>query len=596
MKIKRNYFMKRIHLYLLFLASAFGIWSCEEESNMAPLGQWDISAPVLSAPATGTTLDLNAGTSASEVTFQWNPATTTNRFQVAYKFVLVPAASQGVENPIMEIVPANSGKALSVKATAAEIDYALWAKCYPAGQSVNLKWVVVARAIEKENMASAPITIKRFSTEYKTETMFITGVATEAGENIANATPMRAQKDAAGKPTGKFDVYIRLTSGSSFHFRDKATATSKIFGGTGGNLQACGTPVAAPSASGIYRVTVDLVDNKYKLDKIDHWGLVGDNVPGGWGGDVPLAYKGNGVWEGKVDFQKPYDDAGFIFRSNGNWSGFIMKQIKGTVSPNGKSGKVIIEGEADGAGVSVEDSKIMETGMHTVTLDLRADAYSFNIVADPVDPGSNLAVIGKTSSPNSDAVTGNFAFGTYTAPDKLFLLANGIQVAELTKSGNTFTSKYLSLEKSKKYTLNSAADGSGTTYNNIGNGEISVERDQAYTLTVNFETGKLFWKYYNMKVFHWDEPGGGWDSRNEYPMTYVHPYKFEANGIALKAGFHVKLNSPWDVQFGTSGTALTGTMTNGGANFTGIVQNGNYNVSIVVNNEFTSAEYAFVKQ
>src|SRR5690606_38190465 len=122
-----------------------------------------------------------------------------------------------------------------------------------------------------------------------------------------------------------------------------------------------------------------------------------------------------------------------------------------------------------------------------------------------------------------------------------------------------------------------------------------VARDQAYQLTVNFAEGKLFWKYYNMKLFHWDEAGGGWDQRQELLMTYVHPYTFEVTGT-LSAGFHSKFNSPWDVQFGTADTALSGTMENGGANFTGITQNGTYKATIVVNDDFSEAEYTFVKQ
>ena len=78
-------------------------------------------------------------------------------------------------------------------------------------------------------------------------------------------------------------------------------------------------------------------------------------------------------------------------------------------------------------------------------------------------------------------------------------------------------------------------------------------------------------------------------------MTYIHPYKFEVTGT-LNAGFHSKFISPWDVQFGTDATALTGTMTNGGPNYTGISQNGTYKATIEVSDDYTTADYAFVKQ
>jgi starch-binding outer membrane protein SusE/F len=588
--------MKKIQICLFLLVAVCIAWSCGEDENMDPLGEWELSSAVLGTPSSGASITLDEETPTQVFQFDWQPATASNRFVVSYTFLLVPAESQDYANPILSITPGSAGKERLVKPTAEQIDYALWTKCYPAGQPVNLKWVVVAKAIEKEAVASNPITITRFATDYEPTTLFVTGAATEAGADPAEATPMRARTNADDEQTGVFDVYTTLTEGSTYTFRDRADGVSRVYGGADGTIEACGPAITAP-ATGQYRITVDLNSGTYELLKIDRWSLVGDAVEGGWGGDVPLTYKGNGVWESKIEFLKPYDDAGFIFRANGDW-GYAMKRVKGTASANGRSGNVILESEAGSAGVEVEDLKIDGSGMHTVTLDLNAGAYNFNIVPDAAPPGNNTAIIGKTTNPDADAVTGNFTIGTYQAPEKLYLVSGGAMVAELTKNGNTFTSKYLALEKSKKYILNSASDGSGTTYNNIGNGEISVDHDQAYMLTVNFETGKLQWKHYNMKLFHWQDAEGGWDARKEYAMTYIHPYKFQATNVALTGGHASKFNSPWDVQFGTAGTALTGTMNNAGdsKNFMGITQSGNYDATITVSDDYATAEYSFVKK
>jgi hypothetical protein len=254
-----------------------------------------------------------------------------------------------------------------------------------------------------------------------------------------------------------------------------------------------------------------------------------------------------------------------------------------------------MESEAGGAGIDFEDVPTVGTGMYTVTLDLSAEGYTYRMVADDVPPPTN-AVIGETNNPDGDKVSGNFVFGEYDTPAELYLVSDGVMVAQLTKDGDIFsTGKFLALQQSKTYELNSASDGSGTQYNEIGNGNISIARDQAYTFTVNFETGKLNWTYHNIKLFHWDEIGGGWDARQELLMTYIHPYKWEYASASLTAGFHSKFNSPWDIQYGTAATALTGTMTNGGPNFTGIVQNGNYKATIVVNDTHTECTYTFVK-
>jgi starch-binding outer membrane protein SusE/F len=587
--------MKKVTLYLYLLVAALFVFSCEEEDNMDEVGNWEITAPVLSTPSSGSDLILDESAPAAQINFAWDAAVASNRFIVAYRFLLIEANSTDYSNPVLEIVPSAAGKDRFVKPTAQQIDYALSAKCYEAGEAVELKWVVVATAINKEAVASSPITITRFETETTPETLYITGAATEAGADVANATLMRAKLNADGETTGVFDVYTTLTEGATFSFREFNSAVSRTYGVSNNAIAKCGGAITAP-ATGQYRVTVDLNNNSYNLWKVDKWSLVGDAVPGGWGGDVPLTYQGNGVWSADVEFLKPYDGAGFIFRANGDW-GYIIKQIKGTVAANGKSGRVILESEKDAAGVEVEDSKIADTGIHTVTLNLSAGAYSFSLVPKATPPGENLAVIGKTTSPDADAVSGNFVFGDYDTPTQLYLVSEGNLVAELTKDGDSFTSKYLALQKSKKYILNSESDGSGTTYNEVGEGEISVDHDQAYTLTVDFAAGKLFWKHYNLKLFHWDEPGGGWDQRQELLMTYTHPYKFEVTAD-LTAGYHSKFVSPWAVQFGTSSTALTGTMTNSdpSPNFTGINSTGTYKATLVVSDDFVTGEYSFVKQ
>jgi hypothetical protein len=465
----------------------------------------------------------------------------------------------------------------------------LWAACYPAGTAVPLKWVVKSTAIDKETVASKNVSVTRFETEYSPATLYIYGSGTESGDDAANATLMRSIPDADENPTGVFEVYTTLTEGGTYYFRDKATTQSRLYGGEDGVLQGCGPAITAPE-TGQYRVTVDLNENTYTLFKIERWSLVGDAVEGGWGGDVPLAYKGNGVWEGIVEFFMPYETAGFIFRANGDW-GYLLKRVTGSAATDNKGGDLVMESEANG---TVFEDIPGTLGLHTVTLDLSADGHTYSLV-EVEDEGPAQTVIGQSNNPEGDAVSGSFSVADMSAPDQVFLLADGDVVAEFTKDGDVFSSeKFLALEGSKTYTLNTASDGSG---DDVVAGDISVARDQAYRINIDFSTGKLSWKYYNMKLFHWDEVGGGWDARNEYVMTYIHPYTFEVTG-ALTSGFHSKFNSPWEVEFGTASTTLTGTVNNvaGGPNFTGISQTGTYVARIVVADDYSSAEYSFVKQ
>lgn len=575
--------MKKI---LFALGAMLLAGACEEKENLEPLGNWEIAAPVPMSPAPDTRIVLDESAPDEAYTFEWEPATTTNRFGVAYTLLLVPKGSDDLQNPVLRVTPANSGKSSTASVTAEEVDYALWAACYPAGAEVELEWVVVARAIDKEAPARRTLNVKRFETERVITALYISGAGTEAGADASNATPMRSVPDANGDPSGVFEVYTTLTQGGTFTLRDRPHAHARVYGGADGTLEACGDPIAV-SQTAQYRVTVDVINNTFTLLRIDRWSLVGGPLEGGWDGDVPLNYEGNGVWSGEVEF---FSDDGFLFRANGDWA-FLYKRIVGTATGDNKGGALVMESEGNSRGVEFEDIPGF-AGLHMVTLDLNAEGgYTYTLVE--VDQGPVEAIIGETGNPDGDKVSGSFGIEEVETPESLYLISGGAVVAEFTKDGDVFTTtNYIALEASKQYILNTASDGSGEE---VVTGDIGVARDQAYKITVDFASGKLQWTYYNLKLFHWDEVGGGWDSRQELLMTYVHPYTFEVSGN-LSAGYHSKFISPWDIQFGTADKALSGTMTNGGDNFAGITQNGTYKATIVVSPDFATAEYSFVKQ
>jgi starch-binding outer membrane protein SusE/F len=575
--------MKKIYTFLALVALT-AAWSCDEKDNMDPVGNWDLTTPVVSLPANNVHVVLDENNPSAVTRFEWAPSTASNRFVVQYEVVLVEEGATDFSNPILSLTPSNNAREVFVAPTAEQIDYALSAACYPAGSDVALQWAVIAKAIEKQQVTTQNITFKRFANERMPSTLFLTGEATEGGTDLSKAVALRAQKNADGDQTGIFDAFTHLTSGGTYFFRDQAIENSRKFGGNAGQLS-CGTMITAPE-TGEYWVRVNLNDNTYQLTKIDRWSLVGDGVPGGWGGDVPLTYVGDGVWEQEV----PFSPSGWIFRANGDW-GYLFKRVKGTATANNKGGQVVMESQAGVEGKEFEDMP-GTTGLHKVTLDLSADGYTYTLtkVVVPVS-----TIIGKAADIQANAVSGAFTIEG-TIPSELYLLEDGNMIAQFTKDGNVFKSdKFLALQASKSYSLNSAADGSGTTFDGDEDGVITVDHDQAYQINVDFSTHELSWKHWNLKLFHWDEVGGGWDQRQELLMTYVHPYKFEVTGN-LFAGFHSKFISPWDVQFGTATTGLTGTMTNGGPNYAGINANGTYKATIVVSNDFSTGQYTFVKQ
>ncbi|AHM63354.1 hypothetical protein D770_25545 [Flammeovirgaceae bacterium 311] len=575
--------MKKLHLYTYLLIMLTVVWSCEEKDNLDPIGNWELSSPALIAPSDNATVVLDEETPTAPVRFEWGPAESSKNYGVRYFFVLDSASNENFSTPIMRMASTNNGNGLFVEPTARQIDQALSMAGYEAGTTVNLKWGVIAQSLSKETVVSQPISITRFLTESAPLTLYIAGAATEAGADVTDAIAMKAFKDADGNPANIFEIYTSLQAGEEFMFYSQPATQSMEYGGSGGQLVKNGDAITAPE-TGQYRITVNFDNNTYNLLKIDKWSVVGGNIEGGWGGDAPLRYIGNSVWQGTIDL---VEASGFVFRANGDWA-YLLKRIPGT------DNQLVMESQAGAQGLEFEDIPSTGVGRHQFTLDLSADAYTYTIEVDNSEPAE--------------------------APETLFLLSDGNVVAELTKNGDRFTTTdYLALQASQTYSLNTAADGSGASYTLVtpigetenpdadavaettamvaGAGDISVARDQAYQLTFNFADATLAWKYYNLKLFHWEDVDGGWDSRDELQMTYVHPYKFELTA-PLNAGYDMKFISPWDVDMGAENpAALSGSMIHGGgSNFKNITESGDYKVTIEVAPDYSAGTYQFVKQ
>ncbi len=583
--------MKTINIVILLLLSIFLLWSCEEESNMDPIGQWELTPPKLQTPVADANIVLDEDNPLETMRFEWDKAVSSANYNVRYSFVLDSVGSADFSTPILKLTSGNGGKDTFVEPTYQQIDQALSIAGYEAGSTIDLQWAVIARSIDKTTIESREILVKRFLTETTPVQLYLSGTATEAGANLEKALPMRAIKDGDGNLTNIFELYTGLNNEGTFMFYSQPAAQSMRYGGEAGSLQKNGAGISV-SEDSPYRITVNFNTKTYELLKIDKLSVVGNVVPGGWGGDEPLAYQGNSLWKSSLYLDYGEDASGnFVLRLNGDW-GYLLKRVKGT------SNKLVMESQAGLYGVDFEDVPLDNVpGQYFVTVNLAATKYEYSIEKDV-----NVTPPAET-------------------PDALFLLdSEGEVITEFTKNEDKFASDlYLALQANKSYTLNSKSDGSGTAFSineilgasenpdgdkvsgnidfGVGGTAFSVARDQMYQMTVNFGTAKVSWIYYNIKLFHWDEVNQGWDSRDEFLMTYEHPYTFKLTA-PLVAGYDMKFNSPWDIQFGADDpAALSGTMTNnGGSNFRNITSGGNYDVTIVVANDYSTGTYKFVKK
>lgn len=572
--------MKTYIKTITFLIFTVLFLACEQD-NLDPLGDWELKPASIALPTNDIAIELDELTPSETVTFSWLPAVSTANYAITYAVVFDTLGSTSFDTPILEILSANNGKDLSLAISNRMIDEYLSYSGYPASTSSNITWAVKAKCLDRVAYTSQDIAFKRFTTEIIPTKLYVSGTATENNNVLSEAIEMKRLNNAAGNGSNKHEIYTTLTAGKSFKFYSEKTLPCHQYGtNSDGDLVKSGIAITV-NETAQYRITLNLDTNTYNLLKINNWSIVGDPINGGWGGDIPLDYQGGGIWKSSVQL---INTGNFAFRANGDWS-YLLKRVQGTTN------KVVMESNATSQGLAVEDIPSTNIGNYFVTLNLSANAYTYAIEID-------------TSVPDP-----------IVTPAQLFLLANGTMIQEFSKSGDVFSlNKFIPLQASVNYTLNSASNGSGTSYsvngqlgvsaaggdkvtgsNTLinGNTNITVNNDRGLKLSIDFSQAKLNWEYYNFKLFHWQI----WDTRNEFVMTYQHPNTYKIT-TPLIANYDMKFISPWDFDMGSATpTTLTGTATNGaGSNIKCITTNGNYLVTIVMNDTYQSGTYTFVQQ
>ena len=578
--------MKSPHMKTYIKTIAFFIFTllflaCEQD-NLDPLGNWELKPASIALPTNNITIELDELTPNETVTFSWLPAISTANYAITYSVVFDTLGSTSFDTPILELPSANNGKDLSLGISNRMIDEYLSYSGFPANTSSNITWAVKAKCLDRIVYSSQDITFKRFSTEIIPTKLYVSGTATENNNVLSEAIEMKRLNNTAGNGSNKHEIYTTLSAGKSFKFFSEKTLPCHQYGtNSDGDLVKSGNGITI-TETGQYRITINLDTNTYNLLKIDNWSIVGDPINGGWGGDIPLDYQGGGIWKSSVSL---VNTGNFAFRANGDWA-YLLKRVQGTTN------SVVMESDAASQGLTYEDIPSTNIGNYFITLNLSANAYSYaieidNTVPDPIE-----------------------------TPTQLFLLANGTMIEEFTKSGDIFSlDKFIPMQSSVNYSLNSAANGSGTSYSINGQlgvsaspdgdkvtgnnslientNTISINTDRGLKISIDFSQAKVNWEYYNFKLFHWQI----WDTRNEFVMTYQHPNTYTIT-TPLMANYDMKFISPWDFDMGSSTpTTLNGAITNGGgSNINCITTNGNYLVTIELNNTYQSGTYTYVQQ
>lgn len=574
--------MKTKSLFLIaFIAIfTFALTSCEKEENLQPEGQWDLSEAIVLTPLSGQSIVLDEDTPDETITFSWEPAESSEGYAVTYELLINTPGATDFSSPIFSSESSNNGTATSLSVSYAVIDEALAFAGLPVNQESQITFAIKANSLSKTSMAISEIGITRFETETLPQTLYISGTATENNNDLSQAIALKRLTDSNGGLSNIHEVYTSLVAGESYKFYSERSLPALEFGGSDGTIEAFGDAIVA-DASGQFRIKVNLDTYTYELLQIDFWSVVGTPINGGWGGDEPLEYQGNGIWKASINL---IESGGFAFRANGNWA-YLLKRVVGTTNT------LVLESDSGNLGVSIEDIPNSVIGLYFVTLDLSAENYNYSFEEDTtvVEP--------------------------IETPEQLFLFEDGTMIEEFTLNGDVFSSdKFIPMQASRSYALNSASDGSGVSYSVNGqladsltpdgdlvsdaltlfenNNSFTLTSDRALRFSIDFSAPELIWSYYNFKLFHWQI----WDERQELQMTYSHPNTYTITADLI-AGSDSKFISPWDFDMGSDDpTASAGNLINGGgSNLLNIDTDGTYNVTIILEDDYQSGTYEFAQ-
>lgn len=553
------------------------IWGCEEESNLQPEGEWVLSKPALIQFNDSNKLVLDESDPLSEIKFSWDEAVSSASYGVYYEVAIDSVDAIDADNPILSFNADNGGISTSAIITTLEMNEALYVAGYKADEELELQWSVTASCLSKTSSDNAEVTMVR----YDDDNLYLSGSATEVGDNVSCAILMNRLVDATGEKLNLYESYTRLTASESFMVYNGSSECAIAYGvDSEDNLVRDGAAITVDE-EGIYRINIDFDAMTISYFKIDRMALIGDALENSWNSDEALEYQGLGVWQADISF---INAGSYIIRANNDWQG-IIKQVSGT------DNEVVREDFGNEYGYSFDNFQQSEAGYYTVTLTLTGDEYTIELEQAP--------------------------------EERMYMIVNGTDAYEMTMigDGEFTTTNYLALQTTDNILINTESDGSGTCYSvslvmESGDGDkvegtlslsendtsFSPAVDQAYGFTVDITNGELSWHYYNLKLFHWDnDADGGWDAKTETTLTYSHPYTFTATAD-LQVGYESKFFSPWDIQLGAGdnddSSALIGTVTNdsGAANLSNISTEGTYNVSLIITADYSTASYMFVAQ
>ncbi|WP_207424651.1 SusE domain-containing protein [Desertivirga brevis] len=266
-------------LLLMLLA----IVSCKEDTtalneNLSTVGS-------LSLPADQTSIELKADN--TPLLFQWTEAVAEDGDKVLYE-IAFDRENGDFSNPVYKVL--SNGNGVQPQKTLFHTDLIRIAAMLgiPSAGTGKVKWTVLASkgTNRKLGSVSRTMTLKRPEglAEIPAE-LYITGSATEAGEDITKALKLKNKGD------GQFEIFTSLKAGT-YYLTDKPGAGGKKFYIENGKVKEGDSPITVAGPTKVYRLNFNAAT--VLQTEIQSIGLYQSAYNAEKG---QLTYKGNGVWE-----------------------------------------------------------------------------------------------------------------------------------------------------------------------------------------------------------------------------------------------------------------------------------------------------------
>ncbi len=277
--------MKKILIKLFIVSSfIFAFVACSDDGEVRDL---DVTAVrSFYEPDNGKTITLQSSASAT-LYFEWEPARAEDSGMVLYE-VAFDEADGDFSEPLFVAAADNNGGSNHATFTHKQLNKIAALAGIESAQQGTLKWTVFSSKgispMKAEEERTLSLTRLSGLADIP-DNLYITGTATENGDDLSKAIMMKKLAD------GEFEIYTKLTEGEDFKFVSATTGSPLEFSLSGEQVVIGGT--SSVSKTGVYKYYLDFNIGSFTSKEVTKVSLYLN-----WSQmKIELPYKGHGVWE-----------------------------------------------------------------------------------------------------------------------------------------------------------------------------------------------------------------------------------------------------------------------------------------------------------